>query len=758
MGTYTAKTRTVGRRPRSKRLRELGGSVSIIGGGTSESGGSYAPLIHSHEMEDVAGLEAAMAGFLQQLGEKASTSYVTGQIANISGALQAFQLIRNLVTAISSESTDDQYPSAKLLYDSLQALANVYAAKTDTYTKSEVDNLISTISTLSFQVVATLPVTDIRTDVIYLVPSATAAQANIYDEYIYINNDWECIGSTAIDLSGCEQTANKVTALTAQSTDVQYPSALAVWSIYSNLEARVARLESMQTRYQLIGTTSAATFVCLLNGQPASAVVQNGFFLLNYTDDIISMSFASNTTVQTISFDMSDRLALVTSIDGAFAGCSALTTITMTACDLSALTSAVGTFTGCVLLSELALPANSWAPDLDLSDTALEYDAMMTVVNSLAIFASGTHNVEFSATKWSALTIDKQEVIYLTAYGKGWQTNIPSPYYIEGHSSAISESFTVILLDELTNQEQQTTITCATDGSGKFRYEYRLKKIVNIDSAFRNNSTITDIIIFEKLDKLRTAQYTFAGATITDVQFPMATFSSLKNTTAMFSGCQSLSRVDWDETIIDFSALEVAGDVSAGMFRDCVALLSLKLNGQTFASLSNARGMFSGCNALSVDLSTLTLEKLVTANAMFAGVPFTNINLSSATFAAVQDISQMFYLCRTATTLDLSAASFAKLKAANNWLSNATNITTIIATTQNIGLPATATISAISFQWQQLTYQSILNVANWLADLTGATAKTITFNTTAWNALTAAEQSNIDAILQAKNWTRVLSN
>lgn len=53
----------------------------------------------------------------------------------------------------------------------------------------------------NFKIVQTLPTTDISTSTIYLVASSTTAEDNIYDEFIYINGDWEQIGSTAIDLS-----------------------------------------------------------------------------------------------------------------------------------------------------------------------------------------------------------------------------------------------------------------------------------------------------------------------------------------------------------------------------------------------------------------------------------------------------------------------------------------------------------------------------------------------------------------------------
>lgn len=56
-----------------------------------------------------------------------------------------------------------------------------------------------------------------------------------------------------------------------------------------------------------------------------------------------------------------------------------------------------------------------------------------------------------------------------------------------------------------------------------------------------------------------------------------------------------------------------------------------------------------------------------------------------------------------------------------------------------------------------LTYQSMLNAANWVYDLSGQTAKTITFKASAWNALSSAERTNIDNILSGKNWNRAIA-
>lgn len=73
MPSYTAKTRNVGRRPRSKRLRELGGSVTINNGSAPD--------------------------------------------------LDGYELLSNKVAEVDSDSTDEQYPTAKCLYDALADIA-----------------------------------------------------------------------------------------------------------------------------------------------------------------------------------------------------------------------------------------------------------------------------------------------------------------------------------------------------------------------------------------------------------------------------------------------------------------------------------------------------------------------------------------------------------------------------------------------------------------------------------------------------------
>ena len=51
------------------------------------------------------------------------------------------------------------------------------------------------------EIVASLPTTDIDTATIYMILNGTSATENVYDEYMYINNAWELIGTSATDLT-----------------------------------------------------------------------------------------------------------------------------------------------------------------------------------------------------------------------------------------------------------------------------------------------------------------------------------------------------------------------------------------------------------------------------------------------------------------------------------------------------------------------------------------------------------------------------
>ena len=205
-------------------------------------------------------------GTTQDLGS------VVGGVSSVNGQTGDVVLNAEDVGALPGDTiipskTSDLTNDSGFITNAVNNLVNYYL-KNETYTKIEVNNLISAISTMSLQVVQALPTEDIQTNVIYLLPRIYSETGNIYDEYIYVSNAWEKIGSTDVDLTGYatetwvntqiaaipiqglinaaltnyytkaevntalenkENISNKVTSLSASSTDTQYPSAKCVY-------------------------------------------------------------------------------------------------------------------------------------------------------------------------------------------------------------------------------------------------------------------------------------------------------------------------------------------------------------------------------------------------------------------------------------------------------------------------------------------------------------------------------------------------
>ena len=123
---------------------------------------------------------------------------------------------------------------------SVNDLANYYL-KSDTYNRTEVQQLIDAVKQFTYEKVATLPTASALTmNKIYLVPSPVQVGQNVSDEFITIATeqggstryDWEQIGTTTIDLSGYSTTAEMNAAINA---------ALAVYSTTEQMNAAIAQ-------------------------------------------------------------------------------------------------------------------------------------------------------------------------------------------------------------------------------------------------------------------------------------------------------------------------------------------------------------------------------------------------------------------------------------------------------------------------------------------------------------------------------------
>ena len=98
----------------------------------------------------------------------------------------------------------------------IETLITAHGYQTASQVSAAIADALADITGIDFQIVQTLPATG-QKGVIYLVPNS-GASPNTYDEYIWVNNAFEKLGTTNIDLSGYVQ-ASEMHALTNSEID-----------------------------------------------------------------------------------------------------------------------------------------------------------------------------------------------------------------------------------------------------------------------------------------------------------------------------------------------------------------------------------------------------------------------------------------------------------------------------------------------------------------------------------------------------------
>lgn len=179
-----------------------------------------ASVAHGITSTDISNWNAAEANVVSSVNTTAGTSGINLSLTE--GALD--------VTISSGSVTSDNanFVTGGTVYSTTNALApkasptftgtpsaptasegtNTTQIATTAFVTTAVTTAISGITGISFSIVQTLPSTG-EAGVIYLVSNSGSGQ-NIYDEYIYVNNAFEKIGTTDVDLSGYLQISAKI--------------------------------------------------------------------------------------------------------------------------------------------------------------------------------------------------------------------------------------------------------------------------------------------------------------------------------------------------------------------------------------------------------------------------------------------------------------------------------------------------------------------------------------------------------------------
>lgn len=130
-------------------------------------------------------------------------------LTNDSGFITSFTETDPTVPAWAKAATKPAYTAAEVGAPSVQEM------------NAAITTAIGDIHSFDVEVVSALPTSNIATHTIYFVPKSGDTN-DIYDEYLYINNKWEMIGNTQVDLSGYALTSAIPTNVSQLSNDSGY--------------------------------------------------------------------------------------------------------------------------------------------------------------------------------------------------------------------------------------------------------------------------------------------------------------------------------------------------------------------------------------------------------------------------------------------------------------------------------------------------------------------------------------------------------
>ena len=147
----------------------------------------------------VAGKQDALA-FNTEYNATSNKAATMADIPDISGKQDALVFNTTYNASTNKVATMSDIPDISGKQDSLVFNTAYNASSNKVATMSDITSAIGGITTFGFEVVNSLPVSDISTSTIYLVPKSTSGTNQVYTEYAYINNAWEIIGDTQITI------------------------------------------------------------------------------------------------------------------------------------------------------------------------------------------------------------------------------------------------------------------------------------------------------------------------------------------------------------------------------------------------------------------------------------------------------------------------------------------------------------------------------------------------------------------------------
>lgn len=205
-----------------------------------------------------------------------------------------------------------------------------------TQVSSAIATAVGQITEFKFEVVQTLPATG-DTSTIYLVPITGSAQ-NTYDEYLYVNNAWEKIGSTDIDLSTYVQFSDLATvATTGDYNDLtNLPEGMVVleygtstWADFlaAYNDNRVVYCRASSGSDPSVGDKTRMAFMAYVTNPSNPTLVEFQYYrsvttksASNQTDQVVVYKLANNGTWSVETRNTNVKIAAGTNMTSSYSG------------------------------------------------------------------------------------------------------------------------------------------------------------------------------------------------------------------------------------------------------------------------------------------------------------------------------------------------------------------------------------------------------------------------------------------------------
>ena len=165
---------------------------------------------HTHAQSEVTGLETALLGKANASHTHDDRYYTETEIDTaLSGKSNTghthddrYYTEAEVDTLLSGKADGTDIPDVSSFITKTVNDLTYYYTKSETYTQSEIDNMVSAIPKFAIEVVQALPSQDISPTTVYLLTVQSGQQGNMYEEYIHVGQSWELLGTQTVDLSG----------------------------------------------------------------------------------------------------------------------------------------------------------------------------------------------------------------------------------------------------------------------------------------------------------------------------------------------------------------------------------------------------------------------------------------------------------------------------------------------------------------------------------------------------------------------------